>query len=715
MTPKNKTQHPLPTLAASMMGLLVSSPSWAETASKASPEVTLPTVEVQASNPAAAERRSYRRAVTTVGKTPTLDRDVPQSTTTVTESLMQDQGATSLHQALRNVSGLTFNAGEGGRSGDVVTLRGFALSTDLYLDGVRDVGQYNRDVFNIERLEVLRGPASMVFGRGATGGVINQVSKQPQLASARELSLMVGDHGQVRGSVDLNQAVGEHAALRLNAMATKLGSVRDEVYSKRQGLAPSLRWGINTPTEVTLSYFGMREHNLPDYGVPYYQGKPLDVPQNRFYGLAAHDYEKTETHIGTLNTQHRLSADWNLHHVLRLGYYQRELWPSAPRLNLASGSLLSDNTEVRRSRPGRSGTDRSWSSQLDVSGQVHTGALKHELLLGLDLGQERSSTLRWTSTQNPPSTTVGDPQAYPDMADPVAKPSTQARFRAQTVGVYAQDMLSLNPQWKVLLGLRGDRFAGQYRSATFDGKPEQNTERTDRVASYRLGLIYQPDAAQSYYLSTGNSFNPSGETYALDPRGSNTPPEKNRNLELGAKWDLFDGDLALRTALFRTIKTNERNTDPLVTDVYLLSGRRHTDGLELELSGHLSPDWEIFAGWSLMRSKIDRHIDPTQEGREAPNTPRHTTSLWSSYRLNPAWKIGGGFEAVGRRYTSNSNTTVLPGYLRWNAMAGWEQGAYAVQLNLTNLFNQKHFENLYGGHAVYGPARSVQLTGTVKF
>jgi catecholate siderophore receptor len=474
-------------------------------------------------------------------------------------------------------------------------------------------------------------------------------------------------------------------------------------------------WGLGTRDELNLAFFYLDERNIPDYGVPVYQGRPLPVPVAASDdGLTNADYEKYQTSIATATYVHRFTPTAQIKNVLRYGDYQRDLWPSAPRLQGNPQPLLPTSV-ISRGRPGREGQDKDWTNQTDFTTTFATGAVTHTVLVGIELASEQSWTQRWTQLPGVavPTTTVENPNDSPPLpANFLARNLTQeTSFDAKTAGVYAQDFLALNPFWKVLAGVRYDYFEGDYERVG----PLTDYARTDRVWSLRTGLLFQPDDVQSYYASYGSSFNPSGELYALDPRGANTPPEKNHNYELGAKYELFEGNLSLQAVLFRSEKTNERNTDPLIADVYLLSGKRHTDGIELEAAGRITPNWEVFGGVAFMQAEIDESINPGDIGKTPINTPPYTASLWTTYRFTPNWRAGLGWEAVGKRYTSLANTTQLPAYAKWDAMLAYEQGRYTVRLNLFNLFDEIYYTGLYTGHAIPGVTRSAQLTLDVKF
>jgi catecholate siderophore receptor len=676
-------------------------------------ETMLPTVNVRSERDR--EPGSYQPGVTTVGKMPQLAKDIPQSLTIVPETLWQDQNATTLREALRNVPGLTFNAGEGGRIGDNFTLRGYSVVGDLYLDGIRDNAQYERDLFNLEQVDVLRGAASMIFGRGSTGGIVNQVSKQPFLQDAYRAGVTVGNYSYVRGTTDLNKVVAENAAIRLNVMGINAESSRDEVNVQRWGIAPAVRWGIGTRDEFYLAYYYLNYEGLPDYGVPYFRGRPLEVPVTRFYGLANADYQKDSASIATASWIHRFSPDTSLKTVIRQGLYSRDLWATAPRL-VGNPPVITDSTVINRQRQARGADEQVLTLQSDFVTSFNTGSLRHQVLAGVELIRE--DVHRWNNVNavaNPP-TTVGNPNPNPPLPPNYYTSITRAAdvyFDAGTVGLYAQDIIRFLPQWSLMLGARWDDFRADYNRPL----PQGDLDRTDRVWSYRTGLMFQPSDFQSYYLAYGTAFNPSGDLYALDDRTANTPPEESRNLELGGKWEAFEGNLSLAAALFRTEKTNERNTDLSIPNLSLLSGKRHTNGIEIQAAGRLTANWEVFAGGSVMRAEIDEASgqQANTQGKVPINTPDYTYNLWTTYRFPDGWRVGGGFYGVGDRYGDAANNNVVPGYTRWDAMLAYEQRLYAVRFNVLNLFNAHYYEGVYQGHVVPGTLRALQLTLELRY
>lgn len=711
-TPRNPRKSRSPSdlyLAGALAMLSGATPSYAANSGSpsAAGEQELPGVRVEADP--SADEAGYQPATTRVGKMEQALIDIPQSVTVLTAPLLEDRGADSFEDALRNVASLTFNAGEGGRIGDNVTLRGYSLVGDLFLDGMRDAAQYNREIFNLEQVDVLRGSASMLFGRGSTGGVVNQVSKLPQLRDFAELAVTGGSYDYGRATADINQSLGASAAVRVNAMYTDTESFRDVVSQRRWGVAPTLAFGLGTPDEWTLSYYRLEDDNVPDYGVPYFAGRPLDVPVDRFYGLGNADYERNETGIATATYTHRFDADTSLRTALRYADYSRDLWATAPRL-AAGTTVVTDDTVINRQRQARGGTESTWTSQTDFTTRFEALGLRHEFLAGLELVREDAHRWNYTTSVANPSTTLGTPDAYPALPaayfDDVTR-TNPVRYEAETVGLYLQDLVTLAPHWKLLLGGRYDDFSADYDRPL----PQGDLARTDRVFSWRTGLMYQPTPMQTWYLSYGTSFNPSGELYALDDRSTNTPPEKSRNLELGAKWDLIDGMLSVRTSLARSEKTHERNTDLSMPDVFLLSGRRHTDSLELEVVGRPVGRLEVFLAASRLWANVDE-ASGQQAGsldRVPVNTPDYTASLWATYRLAQRWTVGAGLDAVGARYANATNTIEVPGYHRIDAMLAYRFDHLSVQLNALNLTDEEYYEGVYTGHVVPGAARTFHV------
>lgn len=747
-------------IAAAMLMALSGSVTAADDPPRTEEATTLPEVKVHdVRDRPNSPNSGYQSGIVSSAKTRQLAKDIPQAITTVTEQLMLDSNADTMKSALRHVAGLTFNSGEGGRIGDNIMLRGFYSFGDLYLDGIRDVAQYNRETFHVEQIDVLRGSAAMLFGRGQAGGVINRVSKQPGLVDRTEVSATVGSYEYGRVTADVNKVLGENMALRISAMKTDAESSREGVKSDREGLAPTLRWGIGTADEFSLGYLYLTTDNVPDYGVPFVNKpgtvlpltrthitrRPLDVSASRFYGTSS-DYEQNDTNIATGIWTHRFSQDTELRTVARFADYKRDLWAVAPnvRVNMANPdpcagngraepAVIDSNSIVCRGRQARGGREHTVTVQSDLTTKFDLAGMKHEALFGVELLKEKAD--RWSynsvATAIAPNTTVGNP----DPSDSVPalygnrRRFNPAGYEGDSIGIYAQDQIEFIPKWKLLFGLRHDRMDADYFSVN-----STNNTRTDfrlkyNEWSYRSGLLYQPDDLSTYYLAWSDSFNPTADLYQLN-NNVRYDAERSRTVEFGSKWELFEGALSLRAALYRATKFNERNTDiESVTtnpNQAVLSKERHTDGIELEAAGRITPKWDVFGGVALMRAEIDEVFavnNPNIVGLRPRNTPRYTGNLWTTYRLTEAWRVGGGIEAKGNRlaYSSGGTTPVgisqAPSFVRTDLMIAYEQPGYDIKLNVLNVFNKRYYEALYenGGFAVPGTERAFQLTTTVRF
>jgi catecholate siderophore receptor len=707
-------------------------------------ENTLETIYVSDTLEQTPSESGYQAGKTRIGKTDQLPKDIPQSVTIVSNKLMQDRNADTFKEALRNVAGLTFNAGEGGRIGDNITIRGYSAVGDLYLDGMRDSAQYNRDTFNLEQIDVLRGSSSMLFGRGSTGGVINQVSKQALLTDRNIVSTTQGSNAYQRYTADINQQLGDAVALRINAMSTEADSYRDEVEQSRSGIAPTISFGIGTKNQFTLSHFHLEENNIPDMGVPYfdpdgsarspdghdilgnYYAKPLDVDRDTFYGMSDIDYEKNDTDITTASYTHQFDEDTEITTRLRSSDYKRDLWAVAPRLMLSHPASVTDPvtendiTGVRRGHQGRGGEEQTVDSQTDFTTHFDTGAIQHELLLGTEILREKAR--RWSNALPAgvvnPNADAWNPDPEPVLPDGYLYKgkSIYNYYTGESYAFYFQDVIGITDQWKILTGARWDHSKNDY-----DRYLDEPLTRRDIVNSWRLGLLYQPTDNSTYYVSKGSSFNPSAELYQLDDLTADLPPEKSLNTEIGAKWELLEGDLSIRTSLSRSEKTNERNTD-LAVDVAVLSGARHTDAVELEIIGHVTEEWEIFTAMAYLEANIDEHsntsvtgVVTTDEGNEPINTPHYTFNVWNTYSFGGGWRAGIGFDAIGARFANQSNAAVVPSYTRWDSMLAYEKKSYSVKLNLFNVFDQEYYESVYAGHVLPGAPRTLEMKVEYKF
>jgi catecholate siderophore receptor len=720
------------TSAVASLAFMMLAPAVALAQTPRTNETTLPTVKVEDTADPMAVNNGYQATETRVGKVKQDPHGIPQAITTVTHQLMEEQQVGSLREALRNVSGLTFNAAEGGRAGDNMMLRGFYTFGDLYLDGIRDTAQYNRETFNLEQVDVLRGSASMLFGRGQAGGVINLVSKTPKRADAYKFTGSVGTENYTEVTADLNKRVGQDAALRVNLMKRDEGSWREnpvtgaEPEIHRSGAAVSLALGMQTDDELVLSHQFTRNRDIPDYGFSFdtnTRAPNTNFPVGTFWGIAR-NFDDSDVNVSTGTWTHRFSPKSELRTTVRYGDYERSYWARTPSATVAPGDT-GLNLPSTNAGPTRSMDYETLTLQSDFSTQFRALGMKHELVTGVEYLHEDSHR---TSLQNLGGTEALNPPIFlPYVESTTANP---VNFTGDSYAVFIQDTVEFMPFWKATLGVRRDELDATYSSAT---SPRLKFGEW----STRAALSYQPNDEAHYYVGYSDSFSPTADLYqlTLEPQ----PPETSQVYEVGAKWMFFDGDLTFRTALYRAIKHWERNTD-LESTASILTKKRRTDGIELEAAGRITPNWEVFAGLALMDAEIlevaeqsnGTVANPAYKGQRPRNTPPYTFNVWTTYKLGGGWKVGGGVEAKGERYGYNPSgagaiptlpggtafhPNTAPAYARWDAMVAYEQKRWGARLNVQNLFDKVYYDAVYdnGSFSVPGTNRKFILTGELKF
>lgn len=668
--------------------------------------------------------------------------DTPRSVQVVPKQVMSDQSASSLQDVLQNSPGITFAAGEGGRAGgDLPVIRGQNAASSLFLDGMRDASMQARDTFNLEQVEIIKGPDSVYSGRGGAGGSINLVSKAPKAKDAIEVTGQIGTDRNYRGTVDSNWRLGEKSAFRLNVMGTK-GDVpgRDRAVNfERWGVAPSLMLGMGTPTRITLSYYHYQNDSMPDYSIPYDPrvGLPvtetLGISRKNFYGLAERDFMKTRDGMATVDFQHDFSDKLTLRNVVRYGRETADYLATQPDLTLANlpAGL------VDRPAYGRYYTTKAFANQTDLSGEFLTGAVKH----GFDLGFEYTSvkqTMAYTNDQVLSSDGVTKcpadlTQTSLRNPDPnVAYPCRTARswpapYATDTLALYGFDTLKFDEQWQASVGLRWDN----YRTSGHD-KKKQGYSRTDNLFNYQLGLAYKPVPQGTIYASYGTSSTPSavaGATASDILRKSSdeaAAPEKSRSVEAGVKWLVLDERLTLTGAVFQDTR---RNTNiEVLPNEYEQAGQTRVRGIELGFSGSITPAWNIYGGYTFLDSKLIRggRKDIGAEGQDLPNTPRNAFSLWSTYKVLPELTLGGGAYYVDKVY-GNADAGVdasgapkarwVPSYWRFDAMAKYKFSSHlALQLNVLNVFDQTFYTRARPkNHAALGTGRAALLSVRLRY
>jgi catecholate siderophore receptor len=648
-------------------------------------------------------------------------QDISQSADTVDKKALAEQNLALVQDALRNVPGITLNSGEGGAHGDSVNLRGLSIPDSFFMDGVRDIGQYQRDTFNSDSIAVLLGPASAVFGRGSTSGVINSISKLPMLAPYAAISVSAGQADYFRGTGDFNLPLSATAAARVTLMDQSNGVAdRDQVRYHRYGVAPTLSLGIDTPTRLTFSYFKEEENNLPDYGIPFIDGAPAHVNRSNYYSLANYDRTRTNTDIGTIRFEQDFSDSVTLSDSLRYANYGFEYLVTGPFLGNDFVDPPPPDTpyseiELSRDQPSSAGTTSLVVNRTDITAKFDLGGLANTLTGGLELSKEQSNVNRFQNgLDDIPPTPLLNPAPFFSPPTPLAI-YANPKGRGSDVSLYALDSIALGPNWDVVAGLRWDRFASSFSEAF----TATSFERTDLFVSPHIAVIYKPDPAQSYYFSYGVSQNPAIEYLIIAPSDESLSPERNNTLELGGKIKLFDGAAQLTAALFDTRVYNARISDPDDPTVQLAPFNQQVKGVELGINGYITAIWEMTANYTHLNDKITATGDPLSLGRNAPNTPHDALNIWSTLEPTPAWSIGGGFTAVSHRYADTENTAGVPAYVVFNAMTSYSVNQhFKLQLNLNNVTNKLYFTSVYyvdmaENHAL--PAAGRTLIGTANY
>lgn len=660
-------------------------------------------------------------------KLPSDPQNTPQSITVVSAQLMAAQGTARLEDALKNVPGITLNAGEGAARGDTVNLRGFSAFNDFFLDGVRDAAVYTRDSFNLESVEVVKGPSATLFGRGSTGGAINQVSKAPLLTPLQSVTAQFGTSDAYRATSDFDMPLNSSAAVRLNAMAesSKVAD-RNEAMNRRWGVAPSLALGIGQADSMTIAYLHQQENNVPDAGIPFLAGQPAPVPRTAFFGLAS-DRVAAKDDIATVRYRHDFDDNLALIDTIRYANYQFAYLDTMPNYgrNVPTASTPLANILVGRDAPGSSGLQTNLTDQTELLARVATGALSHSLVIGLEVARLTANIQRYVNPFNSNNTWIPEtPLLDPDPNEPLPRiqpVSSQQYTSAHSAAAYATDTLGLNHFLDLIAGLRFDRFSADYAQLTASSGALLRLDHVDNVVSPRAALVFKPTALQSYYLSFGTSFDPSAEALALTTRTANLGPVKAKTYETGAKTGWLNGMLSVTGAVFHTEVDNAQTNDPENPTITTLNGNQRVNGLELGASGYLTRQLEIFAGYTYLDARTIAAGTAAYVGRLLPNTAHNAVNLWAEYEFSGSWEVGAGGNWLGHRFADYAQSVNIPGYVVWNAMASYRVNrAVSVQLNAFNLTSKIYFENSYytsagENHIIPGAGRSARLSIRVTF
>lgn len=664
----------------------------------------------------------------------------PQTVTVVPQQIIREQASSTVMDALRNVPGITFRAGEGGQQGDAPYIRGFDARNDIFRDGVRDPGWYTRDSFSVDSIEVLKGPSSFMFGRGSTGGVINMNSKWPIFASPPATTnapaypvksplfvnppsadfidwTTTGHTGPgIRSVLDTNKQINENAAARIVVMGQRYDIPgRDHVEENRWGVAPSFTYKFNQQTSAALSYIYQHDDSVPDRGLPYLPAswfppggvRPVaPAPRNTWYGILSGptpDREKIDAHVATARFVHEFTNDIKITNTTRYVNVDRMNRVTEPTpFTAPPGTDLATYNAFNPRRRWNETDNELFANNTDFSAKFWTGAVRHSLVAGIDITREerRQTSVMATGTT---ATNFFNPDPY-RFGGTFGTPGTPTISDATTVGAYLADQVKITEWFELLGGVRYDNFDAKSGSTTI-------FERTDKLWSWRVGAVFHPTSNSSVYAMRGTSFNPSAEFLTISAAAANLDPEENETTEIGFKADVLDKRLSLTAAVFRTDKTNARVQDPAQGNVTVLAGLIRVQGLELGAVGRVTDQWQVFAGYTYLDSEFLESPNPANVGKEMLMTPRHAFSLWTTYDVTQKWTVGGGAFFVDSVFGNATNTTIVPSYWRFDLMTSYKlTNNIIAQLNIYNLTNEYYFAQVYNNWAVPAPSRSAALT-----
>lgn len=642
--------------------------------------------------------------------------DTPQTITVISKEVMEEQGATTLRDVLRNVPGLTITAGEGGNpAGDNLTLRGFSARNDIFIDGVRDISPQSRDPFNLEQVDVVKGPGSAYTGRGSTGGSINLTNKTPGLRKAFSGTLDFGTDATRRVTGDVNLPIGDTIGFRLNMLAHHSGIAgRDVVEFDRWGVAPSLTFGLGKPTRFTVSYYKLKQDNISDYGIPWvpntnnvlveFRDKPAPVPRDTFYGLRDRDFERLNSDLVTLKFERDFNDALSLRNQFRYANSSRDSIATPPRF--ASNNSTVINREMRSWMT----EDKIWDNQTDFIAHFSTAGIEHALVSGVNFTRENNTRL--TRTAGNMQTTLLNPNPDDVFTGPIVVSPIIGDVTANSQALYAFDTAKLGSKWELNGGLRWDRFDADGISTT--GAP---VSRVDRMLSVRAGAVFKPLPQGAVYASYGTALNPSLEGLSYNTANTVIDPEKTYTLEAGSKWDFFSGRVLLSGAIFRVEKLNARTPGVLPGDPpQVLEGKQRVSGAELSLEGSITREWRVLAGYTFLDSETVESSNVAEIGKELVNTPPNSFNIWTTYSLPSGLHFGGGARFVDQRYGNTINTRWVNAYWTFDVMASYPISKHIdLKLNLYNLADKFYFDRIGGGHVVPGPGRSAMISTAFRF
>ncbi|MEF9898948.1 MAG: TonB-dependent siderophore receptor [Pseudomonas sp.] len=666
---------------------------------------TLPELSVTAESDR--ERDDPRvKEVSTATRTSTPARYVPQAIDSVKTSNVLDYGTNDLGKALGGIPNVSNGADT---RFDSVRIRGFDASNDFYLDGIRDDSQYVRDLHNIERIEVLKGPAAVLYGRGSQGGIVNRVSKMPEAGRRSSIEAQGGSEDLRSLYADLSADPSDNISLRLNMGNQDNNSFRHGIDGSRQLFAPSMNWQLTPDLNWLVQYEYSRYNRTPDRGIPSVNGRPADVSRSTTYGDTHRDFidDKAQSLRSRLNYQ--LSENWQVRHTLGLFKLNSDFD------NTYQTGYNAKTNEVNRQRWQQDLNTRNLFNTVELEGNVETFGLQHTLLTGIEVGNQRRDPLLYKAAGKVPGVDLDNPDRNLQYNGQMVLSSNNHTV-VDSRGLYIQDQLRLNDQWQVLAGVRFDQFEVETTNKIKNLSENQDSNST----SPRVGVVYSPWKEHSFYASWSKTFSPvGGGLIGITPGAAGntneTSPEETRQKEVGVKSDWLDERLSTTLAIYELELYNRRTSDPNIPDVTLLTGLQRSRGVELTATGNIVGNWYVRGGIGIQDATIVKD-ENGQEGNRVSNVAKRNGSLFLTWKPEMGWYGETGLTLVGERFADNQNTAVLPGYGRWDALAGFRTKDWDVRAALNNIADKTYYGSATSAAQIqFGDPRSLVVTGTYSF
>jgi catecholate siderophore receptor len=629
-------------------------------------------------------------------KTATPVMDVPQTVTVIPRALLNDQGAQSIADAVRNAPGVTISQGEGNR--DQIVLRGISTNSDFFVNGIRDDQERFRDLYNVESVDVVQGPAAVLFGRGGAGGLVNLSTWRPDRASRSSAALEIGSSSHKRATTQLAVPFGARGVLGLSAMGEDSDGFRQGFFLRRYGINPTAGLELGKHSRLVVGIEHMRDHRLADRGIPSRDGRPVEIDRAQLFGSPTQNDARSGVDSVTTSIEHTFGNGTLVRNVFLAGRYDKSYQ------NVYPGSAVNTRDTLALSAYNHDIDRTNVFSQSDIVAHTKTGGLRHTILAGLEAGRQYQDEFRRTAA-NLVDVPLSDPVRDADFA--AAPVTVDRRARADVLALYLHDQVQIAPHWKAAAGARLDRFGVQVDSRLGSGS---RLERTDIAVSPRAGVIFQPSRAVSIYASYASTFLPSGQTLGLATNTAELTPENAKNYEVGAKLDVVSRRLQLAAAAFRLDRNNVKNVDPTDPTKLVLTGQQRAEGVSLSIAGDFRR-LRVSAAYAHQRARIVKDIAAAPAGRAVGLVPNDRLSLWATSDVTNRVGLGGGVISQGASRTSFTNQVTLPAYTRTDALVYYRLGRHRLSLNVENLFDARYYPTANGDNNISpGAPRSLLLS-----